>query len=515
MNPSFALSGLPESLRPDARDAYLPVEPPQGFRNMFHDVASRERDRWRGLGTTFETEPMLAALAERMVGARPLTAASPFPAGFTYLAQFAAHDMQFSSDPGIYPPSTVPVPALRRRRLMLETIYGEGPDRDPHLYGMGADWLAPYRLRVGRFGPGAPVGQRTLARTGCSGHPDARLCAADGRNDQNPVVAQIAGFFMRLHNVALRRLERHGDGQARFEAARRVTRAAFRRIVFGDLMPRMLRADVLAAYETGRRLDRAAADTDDMPAEFSDAVIRAGHALVRPDYVVSAQVAGGQAINVREMLRHTSQRDPEAFRAGRDWAIDWSHFFGPAAQGAEPLQAHVNVFFAEAPGLMPDGLPRVRRAHMALRDLTRGMEAGLLRVGAIAEALRPAFEGTADLKRWLAFDASHRGAAVLAWIGDDRGLRPFLADLVPEPPLYLFALIEAAAPADQGGGGGRGFGAIGSSVMAEPLFAARDATRHDVEDHPDLADDCTCVFGEAAPPPSMERLIALLIANRT
>lgn len=502
---------LPESLRPDARDVRLPRAPSIGFRNMFHRDEAPEGDRWRGLGGAADTEMMLAAVAERIMSARAAPGPSPFTAGYTYLAQFVAHDLKFSTDEAFYPPTQVPRIPLRARRLMLETIYGEGPQKDPELYDDGYDALAPYRLAVGRFGPGVPVGQRTLARRRHDAFGDASpLCAADPRNDENPVVAQIAGFFMRLHNVALRRLSRHGDPAARFEAARRVTQAVFRRIVFEDLAPTLLRDDVRTAYEAGRRLDRMGAETDDMPVEFTHAVFRAGHALVRPDYAIAETVNGGQAINVRSMLRHTSRRDPDAFREGRGWALDWSRFFGPDAQGAQPLSPHVNVFLAEAPGLLSDDRPRARRAHLVLRDLARGMDSGPLRVQAIAEALRPAFAGRPGLDRWLGFDASHRGRAVLDWIDQDRTLRAHTATLCADPPLYLFVLLEAAAAADQGGGDGRRFGAVGSSLLAEPLYAARDGARARVEDHPDIADDLRAVFGDAPAPSAMAQLIAQL-----
>ena len=517
MSTALFRHALPDSLRPDARDLRLPRAPAPGFRNMFHDAEAPEGDRWRGLGGAADTEMMLAAVAERIMGARPAPAPAPFPAGYTYLAQFVAHDLKFSTDEAFYPPTQVPMIPLRARRLTLETIYGEGPQKDPELYDDGYDALAPYRLAVGKFGPGAPVGQRTLSRRRHDGDfGDAPpLCAADPRNDENPVVAQIAGFFMRLHNVALRRLARHGDPAARFEAARRVTQAVFRRIVFADLAPMLLRDDVRSAYEAGRRLDRWAEESDDMPVEFTHAVFRAGHALVRPDYAIADAVNGGQAVNVRYMLRHTSRRDPDAFREGRAWALDWSRFFGPDAQDAQPFSPYVNVFLAEAPGLLAQDHPRARRAHLVLRDLARGMDSGPLRVQAIAEALRPAFtdQTGADLpglERWLGFDASHRGRAVLDWIDRDRTLRGHAAALCADPPLYLFVLLEAAAAADQGGGAGRRYGAVGSSLLAEPLFAARDGSRARVEDHPDLACDLRAVFGDAPAPAAMAQLIAHL-----
>lgn len=512
---------LPESLRPDARDGRLPALPGEGFRNLFHMHEAAEGERWRGCGSTGETLAMLQRVAAAMMRPPGIGEGRPpregeLPSGYAYFAQFAAHDFQFSTNAAVYPPQTVEGPALRRRRLLLETIYREGPERDPELFGEGSDALAPYRFRVGKFGPGVGVWRRTLPRhprSTVSGDPDVPLCAADARNDENPIVAQIAGLFMRLHNVALRRLP-NSDPAERFEAARRVTRAAFRRILFDDLAARLLRDDVRALYERDGPRDRAAAETDDVPVEFSHCVFRAAHALVRADYAMSETVNGGMAVNVREMIRHTSRRDPEAFRRGKIWAVDWRRFFGPAALRAQPLGPHVNVFFAEAPGLLPPGQERDWHGHMIVRDLARGMESGPLSVAALGARVAPMFAGRPGLDRWLAFDASHCGAAVAGWAARDRALARWLPELREDPPLYLYALIEAAAPEDQGGGGGRGFGALGSVVLAELFYAARAANRAEVEDAPELEDDAWAVFGARGLPADMDALIEFLETGR-
>jgi hypothetical protein len=508
---------LPDGLRTANLDRRLPKAPPKGFRNMMHAGAAPAAQRWSGAGVEGDTLLLLEAVAQRMMGAPVAPQDGAFAAGYSYLAQFMAHDLQFSTSGDAYPPQAPQIEPLRRQRLMLETIYGDGPAEDPALYEEGGrgDPLAPYRLRVSGFGPDATPGQRTLPRErdrrGCSSNQRAPLCAADDRNDENPVVAQIAGLFMRLHNVALRRLTRYGDPGERFRAARRVTQAAFRAVLFDDLLPLLLRPDVRAAFEAGFRLDPHLATEDALPVEFTHCVLRGGHALVRSDYAINDSVNGGGAVNVRYMIRHTSKRDPDAFIEGRAWPIDWSRFFGPGAQLAEPLRPHVNAFLAEAPGILSDDYPRSRRAHLILRDLVRGMDAGPLRVDVLGEAVRPLFAATPGLDQWLALDASHRGKAVSDWIDGDRGLTPHLATLCADPPLYLFVLIEAQAALGQGGGAMRGFGALGSVIVADPLYAARDATRAAVEDHPDLARDVAAVCGDARAVRAMPDLIGLLI----
>jgi hypothetical protein len=495
---------LPLSLRPDARDAALPAHPPEGFRNILSVGEAPECARWRGVGSMLETERMLEALAFRLIRGPAKPGGAGFPAGYAYFAQFVTHDLHFATDPDLYPRRDVPQLPWRRRRLALDSLYGDGPADDPFLYGEGVGPLADWRLRIGRFGPAPIPRDGVRPRGGCPADPRAPQCGADERNDENPVVAQLAGLFMRLHNRALDRLTGYGDPAERFAAARAVTEATFRRLVFDDLLPRLLRPDVKALYDAGGALDAAfAAQTDDMPVEFTHAIARVGHSLVRPDYAMGPDVNDGRPINVAYMLRHTVRRDPEGFRRGRLWRVDWTAFFGPDAQPADPLEPHVSVFFAEAPGLLEGETARRTRAHLVLRDLARGMEGGVQTVAALASGLAPRLGPEAGLAR----DAGQRARTVADWIGDDAGLAPWRGALAGDPPLYLFALIEAAAPEAEGGGEARRLGALGSALFAEPLYAARALVRAAPCDKR-LAADEERVFG-GAPPRAMDALAAL------
>lgn len=496
---------LPLSLRPDARDSALPAHPPEGFRNILCAAEAPDCARWRGAGSMLETERMLEALALRLIRGPARAGAAGFPAGYAYFAQFVTHDLHFSTDAAFYPRRDVPLVPWRRRRLALDTIYGDGPEETAYLYGEGVGPLADWRLKIGRFGP-APIPRDTARpRGGCPADPRAPQCGVDERNDENPVVAQLAGLFMRLHNRAFDALSAYGDPAERFAAARAVTEATYRRLVFDDLLPRLLRPDVRRVYETAGALDAGfAAQTDDLPVEFTHSLSRVGHALVRPDYAIGEAVNDGRAVNVAYMLRHTVRRDPDAFRKGRLWRVDWRAFFGPEAQPADPLEPHVSVFFAEAPGVLPTEAARRTRAHLVLRDLARGMEGGAQTLAALESGFGRRLGACAGKARWLALDARTRAAAAAAWLGDDATLAPWRSALLAEPPLYLYALIEAAAPSAEGGGDAARLGALGSALFAEPLYAARAlgprppcATR--------LAADAAAVFG-ACPPRDMAAL---------
>jgi hypothetical protein len=286
-----------------------------------------------------------------------------------------------------------------------------------------------------------------------------------------------------------------------------VTRAAYRRALFGDLAPALLRPDALAALERGARLDPEAARRDATPVEFSHAVARFGHALVRPDYALGATVNRGDAVGLHSLLSHTPRR--AVYGPWRPWAIEWARFFGPAAQRAAAFSPRVSPFLAEAPTIAGAraGAPR---APLLRADLGRSADPAPLSAAALARRVAP-FYGPAALG-WLAFDAESRAQTALCWLAWDSAVEPTLAELAEDPPLLFLTLLEAAAPAAEGGGDGRRLGALGSAVFGDLMFAARDATRAAVEDHPELPADERAVWGPGPPPARMTDLIAAVAA---
>lgn len=224
MAPPPAARQIADDLHHDVRDAFLPRTPPPGFRSFGCAGEAADPLRWRGLGGLAATARMLAALALRMAAA-PRGAAPDADA--TALMRFAARDLLCDPDDPDYPPTQTPWTAPRRNRLMLATLYGDGPARDPRRYGAG------------------------------------------GRLRRDPACA-IADAFAALHNTALARLGGR-DAAARFAAARRVTQATYRAILFGDALPALLRADVLAACDGA--LDHPAAQHDEAPVELTHAAL--------------------------------------------------------------------------------------------------------------------------------------------------------------------------------------------------------------------------------------------------
>ncbi|MGB8819488.1 MAG: hypothetical protein WCC66_16365, partial [Rhizobiaceae bacterium] len=71
------------------------------------------------------------------------------PCGYTYLAQFAAHDMTLNSRPVMELFSAPASENLRSRALMLDTLYGGGPQALPHCHAQADDPTeTPVKLRL-------------------------------------------------------------------------------------------------------------------------------------------------------------------------------------------------------------------------------------------------------------------------------------------------------------------------------------------------------------------------------
>ena len=123
---------------------------------------------------------------------------SGIPAAYTYLGQFIDHDLTF--DPASSLQKQNDPDALvdfRTPRFDLDSVYGRGPDDQPYLYEDGHTFL------LGRALSGAAANPR--ARDLPRNHPNSashpkRAIIGDPRNDENIIVSQMQGLFLRFHN---------------------------------------------------------------------------------------------------------------------------------------------------------------------------------------------------------------------------------------------------------------------------------------------------------------------------
>jgi len=204
---------------------------------------------------------------------------SGIPALYTYLGQFIDHDITFDpmttliqhSDPDA-------LTDFRTPAFDLDDVYGRGPKDQPYMYDDGPKFLLGDKLDNG-----AP----DLPRN----HPvdktkPQRALIGDPRNDENSIVSQLQGLFLRFHN----RVVDENSG-ADFTAIQQIVRFHYQWIVLHDFLPRIVHSSVLDALKSADgKFDQDKLkffhwkNEPFMPVEFSVAAYRLGHSMIRPGY---------------------------------------------------------------------------------------------------------------------------------------------------------------------------------------------------------------------------------------
>lgn len=202
---------------------------------------------------------------------------SGIPALYTYLGQFIDHDITF--DPASSLQQQNDPDALtdfRTPAFDLDNVYGRGPDDQPYMYDGGDSFLLGDPIQNGD--PNA----RDLPRNNAN---PRRALIGDPRNDENSIVSQLQGLFLRFHN---RTLADHPG--LPFAEVQKLVRFHYQYVVLDDFLPRIVHSSVLNDLKSGGHYDRAKLKffhwkhDPFMPVEFSAAAYRLGHSMIRPGY---------------------------------------------------------------------------------------------------------------------------------------------------------------------------------------------------------------------------------------
>lgn len=265
------------------------------------------------------------------------------PAGYTYLGQFIDHDLTFDPESSLVRQDDPDgLTDYRTPRFDLDCVYGRGPDDQPYMYDDAG--------RLFLFGAPMTEGDR---RSDVHDLPrfHGRALIGDKRNDENVIVSQLQGLFLRFHN---RVAELHP--RAPFAELQRLVRWHYQWVVLHDFLARLVGREQLEAvlphlasgrsiYDDPPRLHfYQPAEAPFIPVEFSVAAYRFGHSAVRPIYRLNTSLGTGSTA--------ASAHDVELGRAGRqfifagvsdrslagfgpfppNWAIDWDLFFEVSSQ---------------------------------------------------------------------------------------------------------------------------------------------------------------------------------------
>jgi hypothetical protein len=248
---------------------------------------------------------------------------SGIPALYTYFGQFIDHDITFdpmsslikSSDPDA-------LTDFRTPAFDLDNVYGRGKDDQPYMYDGGPTFL------LGAKNDGGPdPDARDLPRN--TANPP-RALIGDPRNDENTIVSQLQGLFLRFHN---RTVKDHPeiDAGADFAQIQKIVRFHYQYVVLNDFLPRIVHSSVLADLKDGGQFSKSKLKffhwrhDPFMPVEFSVAAYRLGHSMIRPGYRLN-----DNDFTLLPIFPVPSQNLNEGLTGFRallpHWAIDWGRF---------------------------------------------------------------------------------------------------------------------------------------------------------------------------------------------
>lgn len=271
------------------------------------------------------------------------------PAGYTYFGQLVVHDLTHSVAITARDGKPPILQNLSTPSLDLDTIYGGGPVRCPHLYqppymneDPGTENSHQYLFYLGRTaraafprnwqqGQGLPLdlpridtGSRGIAPTVPS--TSVTPLIYDDRNDDNLILGQLTAQFLLVHNTVANHLRRNGDptnGNQRlgnkesFDLARHFLLKAYRRIIVHDYLQRLLDPEVYKDL-----LAKKIQSHDHLPIEFVFGAARVGHAMVRAAYTVNTRI-DLEASRLGQLMAFSGHSPNPNLPLPADWAVDW------------------------------------------------------------------------------------------------------------------------------------------------------------------------------------------------
>ncbi|GGF79676.1 heme peroxidase [Azorhizobium oxalatiphilum] len=351
-------------------------------------------------------------------------------AGYTFFGQFIDHDLTF--DPTSILEQQIDPEATRNFRtpaFELDSLYGQGPRDQPYLY----DGKNPGCFLLAAEG-------RDLAR-----NSQEVALIGDPRNDENIIVSQLHLAFLKFHNRVFTDFTTGTDTGARFQEAQTLVRWHYQWLVLKEFLPRIVGTQTAErALQNTRFIFKG---EPFIPVEFSVAVYRFGHSMVRAGYGIND--TGGAPI--------FSDTAPTDLRGGRivppNLVVDWKRFFGTAAQPSFRIDSKLSSPLTKLPPSVVGSAPNVERS-LAVRNLQRGIDARLPSGDMIA--------------RYLALP--HHPA-----LRQDE-LWGHIADKLPgrtyEAPLWYYILREAEVR-----GEGQRLAGVGAEIVANLFVAVMRADR--------------------------------------
>ncbi len=378
-------------------------------------------------------------------------------AGYTYLGQFLDHDITFDPASSLQKQNDPnSLEDFRTPRFDLDSVYGRGPDDQPYLYDFLKD--GSVKMLLGKKLSGNDdVNSHDLPRNNPLNGESRRALIGDPRNDENVIISQLHGMFLRFHNRVVDFQNSKGL-DSNFHLVQKIVRWHYQWIILHDFLPTILGLEMVEEILPHLRNKTSIFDDKPnlcfyewktrpfMPVEFSVAAYRFGHSMVRPIY----------RLNKNKNPRPADPKNPKEERffifpdlAGfgeftDNMAIDWKLFFDygnkPDPFSKERIQPAYKI---DSSLVNPLGhLPPSIASHippmpsLAELNLIRGLRLGLPSGQSIARAMGIAVIPDKELKI---------GKATFDGLKDNTSIseKKELKDLEGNAPLWFYILAEA------------------------------------------------------------------------
>lgn len=414
------------------------------------------------------------------------------PSAFVYLGQFLGHDLTRDETPlaeVLTPPDKTE--NFHTPRLNLETIYGGGPRRSPHLYNHSERGCETFLL-----GETTAAAQNKVAATRDDFfRRDGRPMLADDRNDQHLILGQLHVAFLQFHNQLTHLVKRGAladeafGNETIFDTARRLTVWHYQWFIRHEFLSYFILPDVLIDIERrGPRLFRLSGKEPELPIEFTQAAFRFGHAMVQPRYDINCWRG---LVKLRDLVRRARPNESSAALSA-DHVIDWDRFtrpWGGNANFAENIDTLVAEDLFDLPAAAMPVRTEPRPPPLPEMTLLRGSRMGL-----------PSGQEACGL-------AGERSICA-AQMGFDREENDFLRahGFHEKTPLWYYLLREAEALGLRRFRGGECLGPLGSRIVAEVLLGVLNS---DTNYYGNILPDwkpLNVVFGRTSEPRRLDTL---------
>lgn len=454
-------------------------------------------------------------------------AAESNPAGYTYLAQFAIHDMTFSSPGGKGGGAS---PNLATPRLDLGTLYGDGHTANHMLFEHKGPGEVRGRFRIGYTTDGKAGSDNSWVWRGVAWKRDMQedipriplspACGytdelnahepalADTRNADNLILSQMAVLFMKFHNKLFDKLSQtkyEDDESGAFDAAKRVATGVYNSVIVNDLLWRLLEMETWDRYfgESRGQLP----DDQHVSREAAFAILRFGHSMVRDEYDYSDGQPFADLPRLLDFFGLPVNGALFGLPLNSSWIIDWQRFFDigglRAVNRAHLFAPAMNeiLMIHSAVKTKPSGVILEHPLGLAFRTLMKGIFHNLPTGQAVAAHMRAEGYKVEPLSKKSIADSLGQGRAYgslpskLLVTDEDLDL------LSTATPLFAYMLVEAEII-----GNGIKLGPVGGDFVAHAFACGlKGGSGHS----PWATDWNSCGFG-IEPPSTMPSLICFV-----